>query len=169
MKEYWSFFNFSLLKKLIDKFGDEDAKDYLKIYVTFLQELSVQEIPILLHHHSSIAGFSSDILTVTTKANLLNCTVEDLLSVRDSVARILRIENFALILLRINNTNEQLEFLIANQVTVKVGPLEFSSVNEVKITSLKYQGIERNQETKFSESEDDENHEGIAFNVYIFK
>ena len=156
LNDYWSFFNFSLLKKLVDKFGGEYAKDALKKYVTVLQELSVQKIPVLLHHRFSIAGFSSDILTVTITGEIFSLSVEDLLSVRDSIARILHIENFALLLLRIKKVEKQLEFLIANQVTVKVGPLEFSSVNEVNITSLKYQGSEWNHEKKFSEPEDDE-------------
>ena len=165
LKDYWSFCNFSLLKKVINKFGDDDVKDTLKMYVTILQELTVQEIPLLLHHRSSIDGFSSDILTVTTTDDILSLSVEKLLSIRDSIARILQIESFALILLQIKKAEKQLKFLIASQVTVKISSLAFSSVNEAHITCLQYREVEQNQDENcdFPESDvdDDVNNEGI--------
>ena len=161
LKDYWSFCSFSLLRKLINRFGDDDVKDTLKMYVTILQELTVQDIPLLLHHRSSIEGFSSDILTVTTTVNILSFSVENLLSIRDSIAQILQIENFALIFLQIKIAAKQLQFLISSNVTVKISPFTFSSANEARITSIQYQEIKQSQDKNFSESDDDDNNEGI--------
>ena len=157
LKEYSSFCNFSLLKEMINRFGDDDVKESLKMYVTILQELTIQEIPLLLHHHSRIDGFSSDILTVTTTDDVLSFKVEMLLFIRDSIARILQIENFAIIFLQIKKAEKQIKFLIASQVTVKIPPLAFASVKEAHITRLQYREVELNQDQKFYESDDDNN------------
>ena len=161
LKDYWSFLNFSLLKKVIDKFGDDDVKESLKMYVTTLQELMVQEIPLLLHHRSSIDGFSSDILTVTTTDNILSLSVEKLLFIRDSIARILQIEYFALILLQIKKAEKQIKFLVPSQVTVKISPLVFASVKEAHISHLQYREVELNQDKKSPESDDDDDNDNI--------
>lgn len=160
LKDYWSFFNFSLLQKLISKFGNEDTKSTLKRYVTKLQELSLQEIPILLHHRQKVIGFSSEILVATTKSIFFNLLVDDLLLVRDSIARILRIERFALLLRGIDRAANQLEFLVVaitgRENLFKFSPLELSSINEAHITGLTYYGVKRNQSTDFYESDEDE-------------
>lgn len=159
LNEYWSFFNCSLLEKLIKKFGSQEAKADLKLYVTYLQELLLSEIPVLLHHRPTVKGFSLDTLIVTTKPIFSSLTVDDLLQVRDSIARILRIERFALLLRRIKKDENQLEFLVAEtgkENLLLFNQLELSSLNEAYIFSISFQGVERKQTTGVTESDDDE-------------
>lgn len=162
LNSYWSFFNYSLLEKLIKRFGGQKIKDdILKNYVTQLQELSMSEIPVILHHLPRVEGFCKDHLIVTMAPEFFTSpSVDDLLLIHDGVARVLRIERFGLLLRHINTVKHQVNFLIANtskENLLEFSQLDMSSLKEIKIVSIEFQGTVRNQEvTHIDESDDEE-------------
>ncbi|XP_019850656.1 PREDICTED: uncharacterized protein LOC109580165 [Amphimedon queenslandica] len=143
LKDYWSFFNLSLLEKLIDRFGSDDAKVTLVHYLEKLCKLSLSEVPILLHHFPRVTGFSSDILLVTANPDAFSSfIVENIFALRDDLAHILQLEHFALLLRRINKFKSQIEFLVIdhdNKLRLRLSHLNLCLFNQTSIMGIEYQ------------------------------
>ena len=144
LKDYWSFFNVSLLEKLINKFGSNDAKHALKFYLAKLRQLSLSDAPVLLHQCPKVKGFSPDIFIVTIKPEFFHLSVNNLLLVRDGVACVLCLESFAFLLRRISKFKNQIEFLVTDcggDILSKLNCLDLSTINEAYIVGIEYQGV----------------------------
>ena len=144
LNDYWSFFNLSLLEKLINRFGSDDAKVAFVHYLEKLCKLSLPEVPVLLHHCPRVIGFSSDILLVTTNPEIFSLLVEKVFVLRDDLAHILQLEHFALLLRWINKSKSQIEFLVIdpdNELRLRLSHLNLYLFKQTCIMGIEYQGF----------------------------
>lgn len=166
LKDYWSFFNLSLLEKLIDRFGNDDTKATLVHYLEKLCKLSLSEVPVLLHHFPKVTGFSSDILLVNANPDAFSSfLVENIFVLRDDLAHILQLEHIALLLRRINKFKSQIEFLVIdhdNELRLRLSHLNLCLFNQTCIMGIEYQGL-KPQNIDFHHY----NNEGIFYTIMI--
>ena len=159
LNKYWSFFNFALLEKLIKKFMRDDNAE-LKQYISNLEELSVIELPVLVHPHNHVEGFSSDTLSVTMVPEFSSFSCEKLRIIHSRIAGIFRIECFALLLKEIKQNENKLEFIVAETAYIdvqKLTDLDLHSFEELYIDAIEFQGVKRSKTDEDNSLDDVEN------------
>lgn len=162
LNKYWSFFNFTLLEKLIKKFKINDAE--IKQYISNLQEVSIQELPVLVHHPQSIEGFTKETLSVTMIPGFFDLSCEELLLFHQRLTDTLRIERFALLLRQINQTENKLEFTVAETANIdvyKLNSLDLHSLEECYVSAVEFQGTKQSQTYESTLKDEENDDEGI--------
>ena len=147
LNEYWSFFNYELLEYMLNHIGNKDAKKKLHLYLECLKALRVAELPVLLHPVNEVKGFCPDVVHVITKPIFLQCArTADLLQIHKTLANILQLEVYAILLRQIHKNSCQLDFLIAQgaeEYIPKITNLGLSSLSKVGVVQIGINDINR--------------------------
>ena len=142
LSQFWSFFNYKLLEKLVNKFGNYKAKEKLKEYILFLEALRVVEMPPLIQPFFNGDSYHSDLLELRLCPNSLQAlSAEELLLIHIKVATLLSIEHCALLLQEIKIADDILEYLVPVCVQLNVdrmSSLPLSSLRHEKVIRISF-------------------------------
>ena len=142
LSQFWSFFNYKLLEKLVNKFDSYEAKAKLKEYILFLDALRVVEMPPLIQPFFNTDSYHSDLLEVRLLPNSLQAlSAEELLHIHVRVATVFRIEYHALLLQEIKIADDILEYLVPVCVQLDVDrmtSLSLSSLRHDKVIGISF-------------------------------
>lgn len=144
LKSYWSFCNHFLLGRMIRKFVSEAAKEKLTQYVISLEALPIAELPSLIQPIANTDSYHSQLLILKMKKNILNISGESLGEIHESVATLLDIVSYALLLKRISKGSNGLEYLIPNCVTFTIDTLDLTTLQDAQVHSISFGGTSRN-------------------------
>ena len=113
LSQFWSFFNYSLLERLLKEIGSNKAEAHFEEYIYSLEALKVVEMPPLIQPYYNADSFHSDLLELRMKPNSLQTLLaEELLQTHKAIAFALSIEHYALLLKQIKLADDKLVFLV---------------------------------------------------------
>ena len=139
LSQFWSFFNYKLLEKLVNKFDNYKAKEKLKEYILFLEALRVVEMPPLIQPFFNGDSYHSDLLELRLCPNSLQAlSAEELLLIHIKVATLLSIEHCALLLQEIKIADDILEYLVPVCVQLNV-----DRMSSLPLSSLRHENVIR--------------------------
>ena len=142
LSQFWSFFNYKLLEKLVKKFDSYKAKEKLKEYILFLETLRVVEMPPLIQPFFNADSYHSDLLELRLLSNRVQAlSAEEILHIHVQVATVLNIEHHALLLQEIKIADDILEYLVPECVQLDVdrmSSLPQSSLRHEKVIGISF-------------------------------
>ena len=134
VREYSSFFNYKMLKNIIDNVGGEEDRKNLATYLQEFAEYAqcmVYECPCEVGQLNE-TGRSN--MFVTLDRSYDNCTVSSLKNFERELAKILKVSSDVVVLCRITPGSLQLTFQIPLLIQKTIFPL--SSEQEIALTEL---------------------------------
>ena len=131
LANFWSWFNYGLFEKLVNKFGNLEEKSLMKEYEEKLKmflERRVFEVPSSIHSPKEINGFTKFNVKLANKIRRENAS--EIPMIRKRFAQLLEVETHSLILTSIKSGCVELCYLVPEQVS-QLFPLAAETLDEI--------------------------------------
>ena len=131
LANFWSWFNYGLFEKLVNKFGNLEEKSLMNEYEEKLKkflERHVFEMPSSIHSPKEINGFTK--LNVKLADKIRSKKASEIPMIRKRFAQVLEVEPHSLILASIKRGCVELCFLVPEQVS-QLFPLAAETLDEI--------------------------------------